>query len=357
MAMLSRLLEEASGAPVHDLRMEARPLRGGLESRAVVAITARFRDREGRPRLLRVVAKHLSGRALRELSVYGGLVERRAAEIAPRVLGIHVAPGRGVLFLESLRRSRAWPWSDTAHAAEVLRCVARLHQAPSSGIALPAWDYDAELARSAVATVEALERMRGSPVLDARRSLPALRRVARDVAAVRRRLADGPLPTALLHGDLHPGNVVVRRPSRSRGAPRIALIDWERARLGSPLEDVSSFLQSLAYWEPRVRARHDTLLGDYLEARGFERRPTRELRDAYWLAGATNALAGALAYHAGIATSDAAPTPARERAAHAARDWLRVVRRADWVWSTAARSRPYALRGRPGVTVRLRTGR
>ena len=113
------------------------------------------------------------------------------------------------------------------------------------------------------------------------------------------------------------------------------LLDWGRARLGSPLEDVSSWLQSLGYWEPAAKRRHDTLLAGYLAARGLAARADRELRDAYWLAGASNALSGALLVH--LRTSRDAPPGSRQRAAadQAAADALRVIRRAAACWREA----------------------
>lgn len=328
--VLLGILERAAQGAVRDLRVEVRLLPGGLESRRVEALTARFRDASDRPRLLRLVAKHLAGSAMREAAVYERVVAARAAGLAPRLLGMEAAGSGAILYLERLRPACAWPWRDVAHAAEVLRCVAALHAERPGELALPAWDYPGELELGAEEALELLRRSRSDALLgDARRSLPAVRRVGGAIRAVHRQLARGPFPPALVHGDLHSGNVVVRS---APAAPRIGLIDWGRVRLGSPLEDVSSFLQSLAYWEPAVRARHDTLLGAYLRARGLDPRPSREVRDAYWLAGATNAFAGALAHHLATVAS-AAPEPARMRAAHAARDWLRVVRRADEAWS------------------------
>lgn len=232
------ILERVAGSSVHDLRLETRRLRDGLESDCVLAITARFRDDAARLRLIHLVAKQFTGPSEREVTVYENLVAPHVGDVAPRVLGVDTRRDGGVLFLEALRATRAWPWSDTAHASEVLRCVARLHLLPRSVIALPAWDYDGELARSAAHTLELLETTRRTTALaDTARSLPALRRIARDVGPLRRRLLDGPLPQAILHGDLHSRNVVIRARC-APGAPRVALLDWQRARIGSPLEDV-----------------------------------------------------------------------------------------------------------------------
>jgi hypothetical protein len=71
----------------------------------------------------------------------------------------------------------------------------------------------------------------------------------------------------------------------------------------------------------------------YLAARGLSTPLGRELRDAYWLAGACNVLAGALRYHLVVADGwGGAPSHARADAVRAARDHLRVIRRADAVW-------------------------
>ena len=139
-----------------------------------------------------------------------------------------------------------------------------------------------------------------------------------------------PLGLAVIHGDVHSGNATVRG---ERGTERAVLLDWGRARLGSPLEDVSSWLQSLGYWEPEARRRHDTLLRRYLAVRGLPTHLGSDLRSAYWLASSCNALAGALRYHLVVADGwGGAPSRARAEAARAARDHLRVIRRADAVW-------------------------
>ena len=101
---------------------------------------------------------------------------------------------------------------------------------------------------------------------------------------------------------------------------------------GSPLEDVASWLQSLGFWEPAVKRKHDTLLGAYLRARGLPARPSRAIRDVYWLASASNCLAGALGYHLHMAANHASTSRERVAAVHAAGDCMRVIRRADACW-------------------------
>ena len=62
-------------------------------------------------------------------------------------------------------------------------------------------------------------------------------------------------------------------------------------------------------------------------------RLSTELRAAYWLAGACNALSGALAYHLSVLLDDGLPSGRRASAAYSARGWVRVLRQADAFWS------------------------
>jgi aminoglycoside phosphotransferase (APT) family kinase protein len=224
---------------------------------------------------------------------------------------------------------------EVALAGLVLEQLAHLHATlprAAFATAAPHWDYDAELVRSAQTTLAQYERVVAHEDLAALRPVgPALRRMVDALPAVRRQLgAAGPFGPAVLHGDVHAGNAVVRAQS---GTERVVLLDWARARVGPPLEDVSSWLQSLGFWEPVARRRHDTLLRRYLAARGASTHLGRDLRDAYWLAAAGNALAGALRYYLTVADGwGGAPSRARADAARAARDHLRVLRRADAVW-------------------------
>ena len=328
---------------VTEPRIETRALRGGLESPAVLAVEARFRDQRDRLRRETFVVKLLSGGPAREAGIYERLVTRRAADFAPALLGIErLDAGRCLLVLERIRPVRRWPWRDTAAARDLIVGLARLHaSAPldEAAASLPTWDYEGELQARSATAVEILEGLpRDGGFAPLRRSLSSLRRVAGQLPEMRRQLLDLPgLGRAVLHGDVHPGNAMMRRQS-ARDVP--VLLDWGRARTGSPLEDVASWLQSLGFWEPEAQRRHDTLLGAYLEARGLPFRADRELRDAYWIAAASNVLAGALLIHLWTARDRPAGSPAREKAVQAARDALRIIRRADACWLSAPRAAP-----------------
>lgn len=338
---LPHVVARIIGATPQSISIVERPLRGGLEGAAVTAFVARLVRPDGRPATLRIVAKHLSKALMREAAVYERLVARHVPSLAPRVLATVPDAGGAIVFMSAAQRRSAWPWRHITAAHAALAAVAQLHAAASAADDLPAWDYEAELERSARATLALAESARSSgigPLL--RESLPALRRLVADRPAWRDALLSGPLAPCVIHGDLHTGNVF----AGSGSPPRITLLDWGRARLGSPLEDVSSWLQSLAFWEPMVRRRHDTLLNGYLAARGVAGPASPELRATYWLAGASNALGGALAFHVGVAASDDFPPQRRAPSTDAVRDGLRVIRRADACWCAHAwRPRPVAV--------------
>src|SRR5690606_30503670 len=112
--------------------------------------------------------------------------------------------------------------------------------------------------------------------------------------------------TTLIHGDVHPGNVCI---TAEGVVPKVALIDWGRARLGSPLEDIASWLHSLGCWEPVARRRHDTLMRMYLESRREPLPFTGRLRADYWLASASNGLSGAIRQHLSVMANPASRTP------------------------------------------------
>jgi len=233
-----------------------------------------------------------------------------------------------------VRQSRAWPWREMRPTTGVLARLAALHTTTSQGAQAisAAWDYEFTLADQAALTLAAFERAIRTPELSHLRAYgPALRRVVAGLPELRRELLElQPFGKVLLHGDVHSSNVVLRAKS---GTEQAVFIDWGRARVGSPLEDVSSWLESLGCWEHEVRRRHDTLLRGYLVARGLPSTLERTLRDAYWLASASNSLSGALHYHLLIAMDETRGTD-RERvtSAAAARAHLRVIRRADALW-------------------------
>ncbi|MDQ3810826.1 MAG: aminoglycoside phosphotransferase family protein [Chloroflexota bacterium] len=322
------------GVPSETLRLHTHALRGGLESSSVARWVVQQRDGAG-SRKLTFVVKRLDGAQQREAAIYAEVLAH-IGNLAPVLLGVVPAgPDVTYLYLEYVRRARAWPWQEAAAAGRVLDALATLHaRVPSgrlSGLDL-SWDYESELAASAAATLDVFEQVvAGVELAWLGWARGALRRVCEALPQMRRSLLSAePFRTAVIHGDVHSANVIL---ASAQSAERVVLFDWARARVGSPLEDVASWLQSLGYWEPEAKRRHDTLLRRYLVARGQPEILTRGLRDAYWFAAASNVLAGALRYHLTVAAGGSgAPSRARADAGRAARDLLRVLRRADLVW-------------------------
>lgn len=138
------------------------------------------------------------------------------------------------------------------HVVQVLQQLARVHDCDVTNLApyLGGWDYDAELSRSAVTTVELYKRFSISNFrIGSRPKVRPHERVATAVFAMRKQAIQD-TGAAVLHGDTHPGNAVLRE---SNGGTEVVLLDWGRARLGSPLGDVLSWLHSLRVWEPNAR--------------------------------------------------------------------------------------------------------
>jgi hypothetical protein len=96
------------------------------------------------------------------------------------------------LYLEFVRASRAWPWREMSPTARVLAQLAMLHSssAPQVREALGAtWDYEAELARQARATLDVFERaVRQPSLMHLCKYRPALRRMIAALPKLRHEL-------------------------------------------------------------------------------------------------------------------------------------------------------------------------
>ena len=321
------------GTSPQQLRLRKWRLRGGLESASVTRWLVED-TRGASARHSSFVVKRLDRVQQREGAVYQRVFSS-IPDLAPDLLWVeNPSDSTSYLYLEYIRPARPWPWTNTAAAALVLTRLAELHTRTTVAcMAHPelVWDYESELAVSAAMTLEVFDQaVTGSDSGRLRSGRGALRRTCEAMPAMRRSLlAAAPFGRTVIHGDVHSGNAVV---TGAPGRERVVLFDWARSRTGSPLEDVASWLQSLGHWEPEAKRRHDTLVRHYLRARGETGDIPRSLRAAYWFAAASNVLAGALRYHLAISADTAASVGARAAAMRAARDHLRVVRRADLVW-------------------------
>jgi hypothetical protein len=323
--------ERHFGGTLHTVRL--RSLRGGLQAAGVFRVQAQLRRPAGHLQPVQFVVKLAHGEQRRECAVYRVLEAQRAEALAPRLLDIMHVGATALLFLEWVRPVCRWPWRDVRTAGQVLVRLAQLHRWPWQTAIAPGmgWEYDHALHQSALATLETLQqviREKGAAQLQV--AVPMAKRLVAALPEIRRVLLATVPHTVWIHGDMHPGNVILRR-----GAAGVepVLLDWARARPGSALEDVSAWVQSLGHWEPQARRFHDTLVRTYLIARGLEPVLPRDFRRLYWVAGACNALAGALEHH--LRTFAQARTPRQQ--AHTltlVQQWLRVIRRADASWRT-----------------------
>ena len=333
-ATLTAFVARTQDVQAASVSLDVQSMRGGLEAAIVARVGARWTTPSGRSGSTSFVVKRLDGPAQREAELYSAFLTGQA-DLAPRLLGVEkVEPDGTYLFLEYVRQSRAWPWREMEPTTGVLGRLAALHSGSSAVAVTPgaAWDYESELSEQAVRTLAVFEQTVRTPRLAHLRQYgPALRRIVSNFPRLRRELlAAEPFGRTVVHGDVHSRNVMLR--SRA-GRDQPVFIDWGRARVGSPLEDVSSWLESLGCWEPEVRRRHDTLLRGYIVARGLPGALERTLRDAYWLASVSNSLSGALLYHLLVSTGESDRSEReRQRSAATARLHLRVIRRADALW-------------------------
>jgi hypothetical protein len=327
--LIHEFVQEYCGGPqVHSV--DVQPLAGGLEVPGVSLVRVLHRDGTEAGSF---VLKPMSGDAIREYNLHSALQRLDCGSTAPKILGSRYdSAGHLYVFLEWIAAAERWPWSRREPAAMVLNQLARVHRCDLAGLSehLTGWNYDAELARSAAKTVELYGQMFNSGFrIGQRPMLRPLERVCNAVGAIRAQTIHFSGGLSLLHGDAHPGNVVMRDQNGNREA---VLLDWGRARAGSPLEDVMSWLQSLGFWEPHARRIQDCLLRDYRRACGLDDSLTPAYRSACWLAGACNGMAGALRYHLTVAADAQRDPETRRVSSMAAADWLRIVRRADAVW-------------------------
>jgi aminoglycoside phosphotransferase (APT) family kinase protein len=307
--------------PQTGLRIQTNPLAGGLTSSVMSARIVGRRCHRLVPSQL--VIKMLSREETREVAIYDALWRHIDCPPAVRVFGRDQQNGTTFIYLEHAQRYANWPWSDTRQAAAVCRELAALHDSRSLPRRAFQWSYERDLQASAAETLADAVAARDRSRRGYWRRIGDLSRVVEALPRLRHYLLSR--ERAVLHGDVHPGNVILRERENQL---RVVLIDWARARVGSPMEDIASWLHSLGCWEPEARRRHDTLMRAYLHARRTPRVFSRELRTAYWFASVSNGLSGAIRYHLAVLSDAASIDAARHDSQLALVAWERVVRRA-----------------------------
>lgn len=215
--------------------------------------------------------------ATRERRFYEELAPRLRARV-PRVYGTGSVAGRsdGWILLEEFPPSERWR---PGRAFDVVRAIARVHAQTLAQA--PEWlprpfgrDLRSQLAHvpEGIERLEALQRR--EPLvrdLASPRAFELARELLRVPERLRRAFADS--PEAVIHRDLHPGNVWL-----PRGAEPI-LFDWEAVCAGPPIFDVTLLRQYLAIRQLRIPLRRaeigfyvpggpsfDELLSVYLDA-------------------------------------------------------------------------------------------
>lgn len=320
--MLNRATQFASrtwSIPIADLELSLEEITGGLESRVV---RASFRSPLAKDRWpTTFVVKELRDFQRRETNIYRELWSRSTAPPTVRLLGFESTEDADYLYLEEATPQTEWPWNQIFISAAVCQALARLHDNEQlRPKILIDWDYESDLAKSADETLAVALHARDAAGVRHWRRIGDLRRVVAALPKLRSTLLQA---TAFIHGDVHSGNVILRASEKRE----VAFIDWARARLGSPLEDLASWLHSLGCWEPEARRRHDTLLRAYLEARSSKQRITTDFRTLYWYASASNGLSGAIRYHLLVLIDPVCSSDMKSDSARILRSWERVIRR------------------------------
>jgi len=265
----------------------------------------------------------------RETNIYQKLWTRSTPPPTVRLLGMETTEDADYLYLEEATPQSEWPWKQTFTSVAVCQALARLHETEQWHPKTPLsdWDYESDLAKSAGKTLDVALDARDEAGVRHWRRIGDLRRVVSALPKMRSALLRA---TTFIHGDVHSRNVILRATENGE----IVFIDWARARFGSPLEDVASWLHSLGCWEPEARRRHDTLLRAYLEARSSKQRITTKLRTAYWYASASNGLSGAIRYHLLVLTDPECSGEMKTESARVLDTWQRIIRRVAAILAT-----------------------
>jgi aminoglycoside phosphotransferase (APT) family kinase protein len=326
-AAITAFIARRWSVPESRLNVDVQPLQGGLESAVARARISIDDDTFRIPP--EVVVKQLFGELAREADVYEALWQHLVRPPAVQMFGREVSGDATYLYLEHAASFSPWPWPDTMVAARVCRELARLHDSRRLPREPFAWNYEHQLMRSAEETLAFAAVARDASGGKLWWRLGDLRRVVGALPRIRHRLlADG---GTIIHGDMHSGNVIVRAGSDDVD---VVFIDWARARIGSPLEDIASWLHSLGCWEPQARRRHDTLMRAYLESRQVRRRFDPAVRVDYWFASVSNGLSGAIRYHLAVLANPVEAPAAHASSRLALTAWERVVRRAAALLNT-----------------------
>jgi aminoglycoside phosphotransferase (APT) family kinase protein len=200
------------------------------------------------------------------------------------------ATGRPLYFMEHVDGEVPAPWNthtyfrDDAHRASIggqlVRIVAAIHAAPIEQ--LPAGlrgRHDPDLTAEVAYWEDIYEQARDAPDPVLERAFGWLARHADAVSGHR----------ALVHGDFRIGNAIVR------GDEVVAMLDWELAHVGDPVEDLANFAHRLYRGKLKIPSGVLTipeLLAVYEQAAGW---PVSMATFTYWLV--FNDVRSAVSFH------------------------------------------------------------
>jgi aminoglycoside phosphotransferase (APT) family kinase protein len=168
----------------------------------------------------------------REFTVISAL--QRMGYLVPRILNFSAA--HRAMLMEFVEGSTSYqvrvdPGLQRRIQEDLMRHVVKLHSFAVPDLGLSGFEQ-ASTVREAVA--HDLARLRSMYSPDAIRKEPEIDFA---LAWLERNIPDPSSPARLIHGDVGPGNFIFENDGRVR-----AIIDWEVAHLGHPLEDLAAIL-------------------------------------------------------------------------------------------------------------------
>jgi len=195
----------------------------------------------------------------REFNVISAL--QRVHYLAPRIIGFDAR--QRAMLMEFVEGSTSYevrvePLQQRRIQEDLMRHVVRLHSFRVPELALQGFEQAATVQEAVMHDLARLRSMYGPPQI---RKEPEI-----DFALgwLERNIPEPALPARLVHGDVGPGNFIFGPDGRVR-----AIIDWEVAHLGHPLEDLAAILcralgvpfgtaaEHIANWEAATATRVD----------------------------------------------------------------------------------------------------
>lgn len=240
LAALRGWCSRQAGGAVELLRVLSRPLPGGYGTRRLVCHELEACRADGRRLVLKVAQKHSTRQELavmQALAGLGGLVT-----VDEPLASAGEADGEDFWFAYPWHEGRLLTFDDDLPGA-VIDDLARVHVHFAGQVADLARDPGLERVDAAFLARFAAWAQTAVAALEARcREAGRLPAGLADLAGPFRQACVSPvlaetlagLPPTLLHGDVHPGNIV------AGAGGRHALIDWGNARLGPALLDIAN---------------------------------------------------------------------------------------------------------------------